>query len=191
MSLAVTDLVSLALLKAHLRLSGTAEDDLLAVYLGAAVDLAERATGRALLDRDRTEKFSSWLDALVLPWAPVLSVSGITYLDSDGDSQTFTAYTVAGLNQNESRGRIIPTPSASLPGLYQEGQPGQITVSYVAGYTTSSGSVATTVPQGLRLAIMFLAAQMYEQRLPSADVEHFEVPYTLGLLLGTFKLPSF
>ena len=47
------------------------------------------------------------------------------------------------------------------------------------------------MPQGLRLAIMYLAAQMYEQRLPAADIEHFEVPYTLGLLLGTFKLPSF
>lgn len=191
MALLVTDLVSLALLKAHLRLSGTAEDDLLAIYLGAAVDLAERATGRALLDRARTEKFATWQEALVLPWAPVLSVSGIAYLDSAGASQSFTAYTVAGLSAPEGRGRIIPTPEASLPGLYQEGQPGQITVSYVAGYTTSSGSVSTAVPQGLRLAIIFLASQMYEQRLPTADLQHFEVPYQLGMLLGSFKLPSF
>lgn len=191
MPLAVTDLVSLSLLKAHLRLSGTAEDDLLTLYLGAAVDIAERETGRALLDRTRTAKFATWVEPLVLPWAPVLSVSGITYLDEAGASQNFTAYTVAGLNAPDGRARIIPTDDATLPPLSQEGSPGQITVTYVAGYTTSANTVATTVPQGLRLALIFLASQMYAQRLPSADVEHFEIPHQLGTLLRSFKLHGF
>jgi len=188
MPLAVTDIVSLATLKAHSRLlSGTSEDALLALYLGAAVDLVERHTSRALLDKQRTFRAARW-EGLRLPYAPLLSIVSLTYRDENGATQTLdtSAYSVRNAAQEDRRGLLLPAVGTEWPALQELEQDGQITVTYTAGRAS-----ADDIPSGLKLAVLHVAASFYEQRLPLADIEHYELPFNLRALLDSFKLPSF
>jgi hypothetical protein len=89
---------------------------------------------------------------IVLPLAPVQTVSAITYLDSAGTSQTLdpSNYTLV----PGEPARIVQSfagawPAASLV-------PGSVKVRFVAGY----GSDGTTVPQPFRTAIALQASHL-------------------------------
>ena len=121
---------------------------------------------------------------LILPRAPVASVTSITYVDGSGNTQTLDSSNyrfVAG-----SPGRIDPAYGKIWPLT----QPviGAITVRFVAGY----GADASSVPENVKAAIKLLVCHWYENResvvvgsglvvheLPNA-VEHLLSPESWG-----------
>ena len=145
--------VSIATVKQHLRVDGTADDALLGVYLQAARELGEGLARRAFV----TQTLRLVLDAfptgpLKLPRPPLQSVESVTYLDADGVEHEWTDFSV---DARSEPGRIVfnSTPSASLF------ESGAVAIEFIAGYGAD-----TDVPQTFVTAILQTVATWYELR---------------------------
>lgn len=151
--------VTLAEAKVHLRIDTSDEDTLVNGYIAAARQMCELESRRAFVTQTWELSLEAWpeADRLVLPRPPLQSVSSITYVDSNGATQTFSSgdYLV---DVASEPGRVIlgygkSWPSATL-------QPGpSIAVRFVVGY-----GVAGTVPQMYKQAILLMVGHYFENR---------------------------
>lgn len=181
--------VSVADVKKHCRAEHDLEDGLIEQYAKAATEYVEAHHRRQLLTATWQLKLDNWpcaneanpWGAIIVPRPPLQSVSGITYLDSAGDSQTWGSsnYTV---DTSSMPGRIIPAYGVSYPTT--RAVPSAITVTYVAGYTS-----AALVPAMTRTAIAMLAANWYENREPVVTgTIATKVPMHIDILLAAESL---
>lgn len=147
--------------RARLRLDGADDDDDIALMVKAARRLVEAETHRALI----TQTWSLFLDGfpddngeILIPRAPLSSVTWIKYYDTDGNLQTLSSanYHVATAAEP---GRIWPTYNAVWPATHY-GRPESVEVRFIAGY----GSSATDVPEEAREAIRAIVAHTYRYR---------------------------
>lgn len=148
--------VSLATVKDHLRHTITEEDGLLAGYILAARQYAENETRRAFVTQtcDYTidcgwpckVRDGYWRTRIELPYAPVSSVTSISYVDGNGATQTLASdqYVLGG---NDSYAYIDPAYNIMWPTV--RNQAAAITVRFIAGWS------AANVPDPLRTAICF------------------------------------
>jgi uncharacterized phiE125 gp8 family phage protein len=164
--------------KLHVRRTDIEDDDeYFDTFLIPAVRArAEQQTGRQLLtatwdwvlDRfpcDATE-------ALIVPKAPLQHVSSISYIDSDGATQTWSssnylvdapgAVTVATdvykvLGTTVTRGRITPAYGLTWPTT--RSQMNAVTIRFLAGYGTASD-----VPYQLKRAMLLDLGTLFENR---------------------------
>ncbi|OWQ91104.1 head-tail connector protein [Sphingopyxis witflariensis] len=83
--------VSLADAKLQCRVIGTDEDDALDLYIASARAHAEAYCGAAFAERTLVARCDSFTDLARLPFAPVNSVTTITYDDMTGVQQTLSA----------------------------------------------------------------------------------------------------
>jgi uncharacterized phiE125 gp8 family phage protein len=196
--------MTLAQLKAHLRVSTSAEDDLLASYLAAARNVVEEHTRRALISQTWALTLDRWPDsrdslrlhnpvvrrfagrAIELPRPPLQSVTSISYLRSaDGVSAILDAghYDV---DTSGLLGRVVLRSGKSWPDLADA--PSAITITYVAGY----GATAADVPPRLLAAIRWMVAHLYEVRAP-VNIGNIvnDIPFTLRSILDSARVPLY
>ncbi len=149
--------VTLAEAKAHLRLTGTDDDDYVAAMITAARIQVESATRRVLVDQTWRIYRDDWpIDGRIeLSVAPVKSVAAVTVYDAEGDP-TVLAPTGWILDIASQPARLAFTGAIPHPGRPING----IEIDVVAGY----GASGLEVPQPLRLAVMTLVARWYEDR---------------------------
>lgn len=150
--------VSLAEVRAHLRITGRAEDSYLTTLQKVARRHVETITGRALLTQTWDLKLSTFADPIYVPYPPLASVTSITYLDGDGDTQTLST-DVYEVDAARTPGEVRLKYGQAWPGI--RGHEDVITIRYVAGWTA-----ADNVPEGIRLAIMELCDHWQEFRGP-------------------------
>lgn len=116
---------------------------------------------------------------MVFPRAPLVSVDTFQYLDQNGVTQTFdpSNYTVGSVGVATGFGRLWLNDDTGWPdfGSY----PGAIQVTFTAGF----GAASTDVPEDLRMAILFLATNWYENRLPVSADGLKDVPQHLNDLI--------
>jgi uncharacterized phiE125 gp8 family phage protein len=176
--------------KLYLRVDTSADDDLIDSLIHAARMWAENYTGRALITQTFDQKFRGLPAAgspLVLAKAPVASVTSITYLDADGASQTLD-----GSNYNlrttsgpmAGRALIEVSSTFTSPTLYSPAEY-PVTVRTVCGYGNPS-----TVPQGIKAAILLMLGDMYEQRQETILGGSSKSQTTIERLLAPFRLPE-
>lgn len=114
---------------------------------------------------------------LELPRAPLVTVSSIVYLDSNGNTETldpsnYVAAPGAPGRVSPAYGKIWPT---TLP------QIGAVQVNFVAGY----GATADDVPDNVKVAVKLLVGHLYENREEvAAGVSLAELPLGVAALLG-------
>lgn len=135
--------ISLALFKQHLRVTSDQEDELLAVYLGAARKYAEKHTGRYFVDQVVTKAYPANQNCPI-PVASIVSISGF-YDTLEAASDAYNYF-------NEYRkGTIIsreyPIDWENLP-----------------TYTVRYNVVAEPMPLDILNDILKLAAEFYENR---------------------------
>jgi uncharacterized phiE125 gp8 family phage protein len=156
------DPISLASIKAHLRIDGALEDPTLWGYLTAARQHLEGRDGwlnRAFI----SQTWDLSLDlfppgaALSMPLAPLQSVVSITYLDTAGLTQTMPAtdYTV---DTKTEPGWVAPAYGLNWP--YALPVFNAVRVRFVCGY----GDGPFAIPAPIRLALLGLVADFYEHR---------------------------
>lgn len=144
-------------LSAHMRLDGDEERALVASLITAGrTYVEERCHGLTLITTTYDLVVDELGDAITLPRRPVQSVTSVTYVDGNGDSQTLAAdqYTV------EDRGtvvRVVPAYGVTWP--VARCQPDAVTVRFVAGY-----GAAADVPDLLKLAIKSWVAHHHGNR---------------------------
>lgn len=147
--------------RAHLNLpSGIGDNEYLLSLVVAATAAVENYTGLRLLTQtfqDVHDMFPKGGKCLFLRNAPAASVTSVTYLDTAGDSQTWSAseYTT---DLVSVPGRIAPKPNYTYP--LTSTQIKAVTVNYTAGY----GSTAASVPADLVQAVKMVLVDFYENR---------------------------
>jgi uncharacterized phiE125 gp8 family phage protein len=149
--------VTLAEAKLHLRQDTAADDALITSLITEAREWAEDFTNRAFITQTWemvTDVMPPWQVLLARP--PLVSVTEVRYIDSNGVSQIMPSadYQV----ENGSQPFIAPAWGKMWPAV----RPGAAAwrVIYQAGY----GAAAANVPEGIKLGIKQRIAQSYEAR---------------------------
>ncbi len=132
--------------KAQLRIQYTSEDTLLAGFLTAARQHWEETGGRALVAQTLLvaldqfpcsyPSYAAWTEgegAILLPRSPALAIDGITYVDSEGATQTVPSADYL-LDTILEPNRVMVAYGKSWPSARY--QPNSVQVTYRAGYTT-------------------------------------------------------
>ena len=151
--------VVLADVKDYLRVTTTADDTWIdRDIIPAAVTDAESLTGRALLDQTYTLKLRGFGHGpIVIPHPPLDSVTSISYLDTNGDSQTWASskYTVSTPSgEHAGHATIQPTYDESYPST--QSVVDSVTIVFIAGY-----GVAADIPLGIKQGIALLCEAIY------------------------------
>lgn len=146
--------------KAHLRVSGTAEDTLLARFIDTAARALEDDTRRLLLTGTVKEYFDVWpwdsVDVLHLSRAPVRSFTSVTYYDTSNVLQTWaSANYVADILSEPARVVVAEGATLSSPNVDQ--RPNAVIVEYEAGY---GSAVSNLNPETIN-AIFVKAGYLY------------------------------
>ena len=144
-------------LKQHLRVTHNSEDALIASLIKAAREEVEQATGLALISQVWRLYLDCWPSSQVVPLlrAPVISVDVITVYNAAGAPgvQQLSAFVL----DRSSRPARLAIPNAPTgPGTALNG----IEIDFTAGF----GAAGADVPDGLKRAILLLAAHWYEFR---------------------------
>ena len=165
--------ITLAELKAHLRITTTAEDTYLTRCLSMGVARAEAYLGVAMvnrtidlfLDQVREAQVGLSLDAetlssIALPKAPLASVTGLyTYDTADVETAwTTTSYVISGAGDPMNRGALSLVRGWTWPAGLRIAK--AVRVRYVAGF----GAAAVNVPEDYQQACLVMASAFYGHR---------------------------
>jgi uncharacterized phiE125 gp8 family phage protein len=157
--------VTVAQLKAHLRVDHADEDAALAGYLAAAREAVERMTGRALAARTMVWRISNFppgeRDELALPGGRTISVTSVVYDDVDGVSRTWASegYEVDLLAEPA---RLRLAYDGEWPDVRDWALP--VAITYLAGYAAAGDDLGANVPAQAKAAILLMAAELYARR---------------------------
>lgn len=190
---AVTPL-SLAEVKAHLRVSSTDQDNLITLYLKAATDYVDGEKGflgialvtqtwRMTLDAFPTTGLSG--NAIKIPLPPLQSVVGVNYYDGSGAPQIVPSANYYVDNQNEP-GWIVPVSSwpATLNAI------NAVSIDFVAGYigNDSPPDLTAAIPYNIKAGLLLLIGTMMEYREENADKAFARLPFGADILLRRHKI---
>lgn len=191
--------------KAHLRVSGTEEDDLIGALVEAARTRVEEDIQRALITQT-WELTRDWFDVpsviaststtaptptvIVLPYSPVTALKRVSYFDSTGAEQllhdeigspTLTSNLL--LDSHSIPARVAPVAGASWPAT--EARINAVTIRYEAGY----GANGDAVPAPIRQAILMLLGHWYENR-EAINIGNIstELPLAAQWMLAPYRL---
>ena len=178
--------------KSHLRVEITDDDTLITRLIAVVRRHAEASIRRALITQTwelRLDRFpSSSLTPIHLPLPPLQSVTLISYVDTDGVSQTWAGseYDVdAPKGETAAPGRVRPAWGKTWPTT--RSQMNAVIVTFKAGY----GDAETDVPQAIRHGMLFLLGHLYEHREAVAHAQTvIKMPMATESLFATYKVAS-
>lgn len=179
-------LVTLAEAKAHCRVDHDDEDTLITAFVKAATahfDGYSGVLGRALLTQTWQQDFGGFTDGMRLAVGDLISVSSVTYYDTDNTQQTLSANVYAA--HSDGIGPFLALKNGqSWPSVYTRKD--AVRVTWTAGY----GSAAANVPTPIRQAILLLVGHWYENR-EAVGSDMKEVPMAVNSLVLPFRRVSF
>ena len=149
--------VTVAEARAHLYVSHTDDDALIAAFISAARQDCEHRTQRALITQTWERTLDRLPAGMSLPMAPLASVTSIKYIDGNGVEQTLdpSAYYV---DTDSEPGWVLPAYGTAWPSARD--LPNAVRVRYVAGY----GANGSFVPAALKQWILLRVGALYENR---------------------------
>jgi uncharacterized phiE125 gp8 family phage protein len=145
--------VTLAEAKAQCRVDGSSSDTELNIYLKAARIFVEEYTGTKLVSQTALMQARSFCDLVDLPAAPIISVTSVKYLDTDGAEQTL-ASSVYELVNTGLEPQIRRKINQVWPSIRCASD--AVRVAAVVGYST--------VPEPIRAAILLIISSWFDNR---------------------------
>lgn len=137
--------------RAHIRAADPSEDaTVIEPLIKAARQYIEKIINRSLITQTWKLYLTNWPCEIELRRPPILSVTGITYVDSDGTTQTL-ATSVYELHTEAEPGIVCLKYNQSWPSL--RGDRNGICVTFTAGYGTDGTSVKNTIKHAMKLLI--------------------------------------
>jgi uncharacterized phiE125 gp8 family phage protein len=186
--------LTLAEARLHLRLDSddTEPNPLITALIVAARERAELETSRQLI----TATWSLVLPAfpcgvIELPRPPLVSVTGVTYVDLAGVTQTWSSSEyqfIAPSGPYCGRGLLAPRYGYTYPDT-QPDTLAAVTVTFTAGY----GANASSVPQSIKQAMLLLISDWYqhpEQVVVGDNAVAIPLPVGAAALLRPFRNDS-
>lgn len=169
--------------KLHLRIDYDNEDSWVAAQITSARQLVEDWTGRQMVTATRKVILDAFQCETELPRAPTTAVTGITYVDTDGATQTLSAdvYTV---DTDSEPGRVYLAYNQSWPSTRT--QPKAVEITYTCGY-----GGPCDVPRGLKMAMLLLIGGWYENRESVSIVDLKQVPLAVQALVSQYMIAEF
>lgn len=186
---APADLVSLADIKAHLRIEWAYDDTTLTAIQAVVAEFLDGRNGylrRALCSQTWQWSLPCFPPSgeLHFPMPPLQSVTSIQYYDETETLQTYAAANYYTYTQ-EAVGYVKLKQAASWPATYVRDD--AVLVTFVAGYGASSA-----VPAAIRQAALILAGNMYANRGDvAADDAMRAMDGTCRALLAPYRLQEF
>lgn len=163
----VTELISTAEAKAHLRVDITDDDTLIGTLVTAAREYVEIHTGRSFAQHTYRADITNFNDCIVLPHRPIQSITSIKYYTSDSPEVLTTldsaVYSLYADHVIRDWGEDWPTSWAIRPDAVQ--------ITYVAGYLDNASPRADVMPAAIRQAMYLIIGDLYENR---------EAQFTMG-----------
>lgn len=152
------ELLTTAQVDRHLGFDDTYHDQDLPVWIQAARQKAEQYTERAIGSQTWDlilDRFPTGTDPILLPKSPVTSVTSISYIDTDGNSQTWSSsnYTVG---TSHEPCRVTRAFNQSWPTIRNVEE--SVTVRFVCGYT------AATLPAPIEQAMLLIVGHLMANR---------------------------
>jgi uncharacterized phiE125 gp8 family phage protein len=169
-----TDFLSIATLRAQLRITGQDEDVLLTGMGRAAVAHVERASNRLMVSRTCVLRLPYLPDGITAVNLPGGVVSAVSEIMVDGAAINLTGLTIIG----ESPAQIVP--ASDWPLVADEGFAVRIT--YIAGY-----AAATDCPE-LTAAALMVAADLFERREAQVDAGKIMDNSAVAALIGAVRI---
>jgi uncharacterized phiE125 gp8 family phage protein len=181
----VDEPVTVAELRQHGRISGTADDAWLMAAIGAARDKVEQEIGRALIRQTWTAYLDRFpLGFVRLPMPPLHAIASVKYIDPNGAQQTL-ASNVYESDTHSTPARFGLAYGRSWPSTRD--QMNAVEVAYTCGY----GLAADDVPAPIRHAIMMIVAHLYEHRETVNDFQLHDIPMGASWLLDPYRVAFF
>ena len=188
--------VTLAMVKARLRLTNTADDALITSQIPVARAFAEKVCRRSLALKSYAlsmDRFPHFNHPIRIPVPPLVEVQSITFLDDTLTLQTWdpTEYYIAAA---QSPALIVPAPGFIYPPPTPH-IPGGVSVNFTAGYTVvlSDGGAPIT-DQHAAIAIEAICRlSVYLYQAPEAVLVDGMKPDPLGAIsmLRSIKIYEF
>lgn len=187
--------VTLADVKANLRIDASDEDALLNGFIASAtayLDGYSGVLGRALINQTWVQKFPYFpgLGSVAgLALNPVQSISSITYYDENNDQQTLSTDVYA-LLDDELGSFVSLQYGQSWPSVYPRED--AVSITYVAGY----GADGDSVPAAIKQALLLLVGNWYENREATsgaymAGAVATEIPFAVSALITPYRRIGF
>jgi len=173
----------------HVRIDSPEDLEYLAALVSVAREYIEGITGRVAVLSDLLVVAPSWrsllgrfADQIRIERAPLVSVTSVKYYAPDASSLTTMA---------TGDYRVVTTTE---PGIVQligdmpsvDDRPDAIQITFKAG----SAKPCDSSPM-LRHAIKMVTAHLYEQRVPIAFGQAYELPHTLNAILANLRISGF
>lgn len=174
--------VSIADVKAQLRIDGTAEDLLLAGLILTARIQIEATLGLALMTQSWRLTLPAWPVGRILP-LPIRPAIAVVGLQSVADTGATTALSMSGARLDPGPPPVLIAPLHGWPAPATSTD--RVAVDFNAGY----GPSATSVPAPLRHSILLLAAHWYEHRDPAEPDIAAAIPPAVSELMQPYRSP--
>lgn len=176
-SAAGTPLVMLPEAKAHLRVTGTGEDAVIAALITAASDFIGQYSGRVLALETWKIMCPAFSGTVKLPKSPMIAVTEIGYNDTSGAALTANLAdfsTIIG----DDWGYICPKSGKSWPSSDTSRLDGA-SITFTAGYAT--------LPDALRMAVLLMIGHYYVNR-EAVGAAQSELPLAVESLVASYRL---
>ena len=134
----VCEPVTPAMVRDNLRQDVDVQDAMLQTIITACREAVESSLNRTILNTTYSQVLDDWPRCISPVRPPLVSVSSIKYLDTDGNEQTLGA-TNYRVDSTSEPARITRERGVTWPTL--RGVPAQVTVNFVAGYPSETGAL--------------------------------------------------
>lgn len=162
--------------KAHGRIDGNDEDELINAAIAAARSHLEQRCGQRFAPRTGMVRYcSGFADLARLPEAPVTALTSIAYIDTAGASQTL-ATSVYEFRGDGIEPSVVLKYNQTWPAIQPRSR---IAVTFDAGYA------AGDLPEDVKWAMFFTVSHFYENRnLAVIGASVAELPMQVDSLLS-------
>lgn len=157
----MTEPLTLAEAKSHLRITHSSEDDYITSLIKASRLQVERDAWRAIVRGSRVvtlRDFPPGSEPIYLPAPPLVSVESIEYIDANGDDREVSDFRI---DATHEPGLIVPAYGESWPETPSCIR--SVAITFTAGYADGE------VPEDMRHVIRLKLSELYEGRSPAVS----------------------
>lgn len=171
---------------AQTRISDNSEEGYIESLIKRATGFCEAYTDRQFITatwRQSCDRFPA--DNFFVPRPRLIAVTSLTYVDTDGATQTLVEGTNYDVDTDSEPGRVGLSFNASWPGIRDVNNAVKLT--FTAGY----GASDEQVPHDIKQAIMLLVAHWYEHREAATSIKSEDIKFSVEALLDLHKIPVY
>jgi uncharacterized phiE125 gp8 family phage protein len=125
-------------------------------------------------------------DVLYIEKPRLLSVVTVKYTEDGEAAATFASSNYSLDLVDANRPKIVLNSDASWPSVTLE-EVNPIEIEFTCGY----GATGASVPEPIRLAMLLLVSQWYENRVPVGDGSQAQIPFAVDALLTNYRMWGF